>query len=125
MAIRYTQFFNQMQSLIDSIDHDSDPAERLNNLQRIYKDSLTIMIRSRDQAAYDLRMRYSSTEAERLAGVNRKYIDYWANRYRKAQGLPALKKKTSIDLSQVIDLSGGQASPPVDTPLKSNAERQG
>lgn len=106
MAVQYTQFFDQMQSLIDSINHDSDPAQRLANLQRIYKDGLTVMLRARDEAAYDLRTRYSSEDAATLTGVNAKYINYWADRWRKRNMLPPLKRKRSIDLSGAMDLSG-------------------
>lgn len=102
----YNQFFDQMQSLIDTINHDSDPAARLGNLQRIYKDSLTIMLRARDEAAYDLRSRYSSLDAEQLSGVSAKYIDYWARRHRVRHQLPALKQRRRVDLSNVLDLSG-------------------
>lgn len=107
MAVRYTQFFDQMQSLIDSINHDSDPAERLANLQRIYKEGLTLMLRSRDEAAYELRSRYSSLDAEALAGVSARYIDYWAKRHRDRHNLPPLKQKRRVDLSNAKDLSRG------------------
>ena len=106
MSVQYTRFYDQMQSLIDSIAHDSDPTQRLANLQRIYKDGLTSMLRARDEAAYDLRCRYSSEDAAALTGIDRKYIDYWANRWRKRNMLPTLKKKRRIDLSNVLDLSG-------------------
>jgi hypothetical protein len=69
------------------------------------------MIRARDEAAYDLRTRYSSDDAERLSGVSRKYIDYWANRYRERNALPLLKKRRTIDLSNVMDLSDDATSP--------------
>ena len=104
MAVNYTQFYDQMQSLVDSINHDSDPAQRLSNLQRIYKDGLTMLLRSRDEAAYDLRTRYSSEDAETIAKISRKHIDYWARRWMRKSGLPGLKKKRRIDLAHVIDL---------------------
>ena len=106
MAAQYTQFFAQMQSIIDSINHDSDPSQRLANLQRIYKDSLTIMLRARDEAAYDLRTRYSTQDAEALSGVSSKYIEYWARRHRDRYALPPLKARRRVDLSNVLDLSG-------------------
>lgn len=111
MAVNYTQFYDQMQSLVDSINHDSDPAQRLSNLQRLYKDGLTMLLRSRDEAAYELRSRYSSEDAEAVAKISRKYIDYWARRWQRKNALPGLKKKRRIDLAQVIDLSGRLASP--------------
>ena len=106
MAVNYNKFYDQMQSLVDSINHDSDPAERLSNLQRLYKDGLTMLLRSRDQAAYDLRTRYSSEDAEVVSRISRKYIDYWARRWMRRNALPGLKKKRRVDLSNAIDLSG-------------------
>lgn len=118
MSIRYTHFYDEFQALIDSLLHDSDESQRLANLQRLYKEGLTLMLRSRDEAAYDLRTRYSSEDAEALSGINRKYIDYWATRYRKRNGLPPLKRLQRVDLSNVMDLSGGAASPQT-SPLRS------
>lgn len=120
MSIRYTHFYDEFQALIDSLLHDSDESQRLANLQRLYKEGLTLMIRSRDEAAYDLRTRYSSEDAEILSGVSRKYIDYWATRYRKRNALPPLKKRRrTIDLSDAMNLSDGAASPQT-SPLRSS-----
>lgn len=105
MAVRYTYFYDEFQGLIDSLVHDSDESQRLANLQQLYKDGLTLMIRSRDEAAYELRSKYSSKDAQALSGVNRNYIDYWANRYRVRNGLPPLKRMKRVDLSNAIDLS--------------------
>jgi len=121
MGMRYTHFYDEFQGLLDSLSHDSDETQRLANLQQLYKDGLTLMLRSRDEAAYDLRTRYSSEDAEALSGVSRKYIDYWATRYRKRNALPPLKKKRRVDLSNVMDLSDGAASPQA-SPLRSFPE---
>lgn len=105
MANQYNRFFDQMVSVIDSINNDSDSSERLRNLQRLSKDIRPILIRSRDEAAYKLRTQYSGNDASVIAGVDRKYIDYWASRYREANKLPPLKRRKSIDLSNAIDLT--------------------
>jgi hypothetical protein len=105
MGIKYTHFYDELQGLLDSLMHDSDQSQRLFNLQQLYKDGTTLMIRARDEAAYDLRVNYSSEDAEMLSGISRKYIDYWARRYMKRNSLPALKKKKRVDLSNAIDLS--------------------
>lgn len=106
----YHRFYNEFQALIDSISHDSDPAQKLNNLQRLYKDGMTLILNARDEAAYEIRSNYSSEDAEQLAQVSRKYIDYWARRYMKRNALPPLKQRRRIDLSNVRDLSGFGAS---------------
>jgi len=119
MTIRYTHFYDEFQGLIDSLANDSDESQRLANLQQLYKDGLTLMLRARDEAAYQLRTQYSSEDAEILAGVSRKYIDYWATRYRKRNALPPLKKRNRrIDLSDAMDLSNSAASPQT-SPLRS------
>lgn len=105
MGTPYHQFHDQMQALIDSVNHDADPLSRLANLQRLTTDSRRALIAARDEAAYDLRTRYSSEDAEILAGVARRYIDYWARRWMKRNALPPLKARRRVDLSQVIDLS--------------------
>lgn len=118
MTIRYTHFYDEFQALIDSMYHDSDQSQRLANLQRLYKDGVTLLRKARDEAAYELRTRYSSEDAEILSGVSRRYIDYWANRYRQSAGMPPLKKKRRVDLTNVMDLSDGAASPQT-SPLRS------
>lgn len=105
MALRYTDFYDQFQQLLDAINQDPDESQRLANLQKLYKDGTTLMLRSRDDAAYDLRTRYSSMDSETLSGINRKYVDYWANRHRVRNGLPPLKRIKRVDLSNAIDLS--------------------
>lgn len=106
MGIKYTQFYDQFQTLLDTINHDSDHSQRLSNLQQLYKDGTTAMLRARDEAAYDLRSKYSSEDSEQLSGISRRHIDYWATRYRLRNGLPSLKRKKRVDLSNAIDLSG-------------------
>jgi hypothetical protein len=103
--MRYTHFYDEFQGLLDSLMHDSDETQRLSNLQQLYKDGVTLMVRARDEAAYDLRCRYSSEDAEILSGVSRKHLDYWATRHRKRNGLPKLKPISRVDLSGAIDLS--------------------
>ena len=106
MATNYNYFYTQMESIVDSINHDSNAAQRLSNLQRLNVDMRRIIIDSRDDAAYQLRTAYSSQDAEAVAGIARKYIDYWATRWRKKNNYPRLKNKRRVDLSNVIDLSG-------------------
>ena len=121
MGIRYTHFYDEFQGLIDSLVHDADESQRLANLQRLYKDGLTLLTRSRDEAAYELRTRYASEDAEALAGISRKYINHWANRHRERNGLPPLKQKRRVDLANVMDLSGGAASRQSSPPRSSSS----
>lgn len=106
MASNYNYFYAQMQSIVDSINHDADPAQRLSNLQRLTTDIRRMLIDSRDDAAYSLRSKYSSEDAAQVVDISSQYVDYWANRWRKKNGLDSLKRKKRIDLSNVIDLSG-------------------
>lgn len=111
MGTPYHRYHDQMQAVIDSIAHDSDPTSALSNFQRLSTDFRRAIIAARDEAAYDLRTRHSSEDAEILAGVSRRYIDYWAHRWQRKNGLPRLKQKKRTDLSDVVDLSGGGRFP--------------
>lgn len=105
MATNYLTFYAQFQSLIDSINHDSDAKQKLSNLQNLHKDAIKLLIRSRDEAAYDLRSNYVGEECERITGISRKSIDYWARRWMKQNSLPRLKGMQNIDFAKVINLS--------------------
>ena len=108
----YPRYYDMLQALIDSITQDPDQHTRLANLQQLYKDSNRMLLQARDQAAYDLRSRYSSEDAEILARTPRKYIDYWAKRWQKRNGLPRLRNKRRTDLTGItVDLSGGGRFP--------------
>jgi hypothetical protein len=106
MATDYNYFYTQFQAIVDSINHDSDLHQRLSNLQRLNVDMRRVIIDSRDDAAYELRSRYSSQDAEAISKISRKYIDYWAKRWMRKNYLPPLKQRKRIDLSNVLDLSG-------------------
>lgn len=115
MAITYSRFHDELRRLIDSVSHDPDPATRLSNIQQLYKDSLTMLLDARNEAAYELRSRYNSADASTLVGVERKYIDYWAKTWRIKKMLPHLKQKARQDLSHAVDLTDRQrASRPHD-----------
>lgn len=123
MAVQYTKFYEQLQSLVDSINHDSDPTARLRNLQQLQKDANNLILRSRNESAYDLRMKFSSQDAEALAGINRRHIDYWARKWATNKMLPPLKRHRRVDLSSFLDLSG-ELSSPSSSPLRPSQEMQ-
>jgi len=100
------RFYQQFQSLIDSINHDSDPTQKLANLQQVHKDGMTLVRRARDEAAYELRSRYSSEDAEQLSGISRRHLDYWAKRHMYRHALPPLRPLRRVDLSNARNLSG-------------------
>lgn len=106
MATDYNYFYTQIQSTVDSINHESDPMQRLSNLQRLNIEIRRVIIDSRDDAAYQLRSTYSSEDAEVISGISRRHIDYWAKRWMRKNALPPLKPRKRVDLSNVLDLSG-------------------
>lgn len=110
MASGYTQFYDMLRGLVDSIAHEGDEVQRLKYLRQFRTDALRMALKARDEAAYDLRSRYSSEDAEALTGIPRRHIDYWVKRHRKATGLPPVPRRERIDLSGAVDLSGGTAS---------------
>lgn len=105
MGVRYTHFYDEFCGLLDSMNHESDETQRLANIQTLYKDIVPMLLRLRDEAAYDLRTRYSSVDASTLSGVSRRHLDYWASRHQQRNFLPPLKRKSRVDLSNVGDLS--------------------
>lgn len=111
MGIRYTHFYDEFQGLLDSLTHDSDETQRLANIQSLHKDATSLLLRARDEAAYDLRTRYSGKDAETLSNVSRRHIDYWAKRHMRRNNLPPLKRRERVDLSNVVDLSSGSPTP--------------
>jgi hypothetical protein len=111
MGIRYTHFYDEFQGLLDSLLHDSDESQRLANTQRMYKDATKLLLRARDEAAYDLRTRYASKDAAALSDISARHIDYWANRHRERNSLPPLRRVKRLDLSEAMDLSDISASP--------------
>ena len=104
MTVQYTRVYSEAQAMIDSVMHDSDPAQRLSNIYRLTTDLRRLLIDARDEAAYDLRVVYASEDSEKITGVSRRYIDYWAKRWRTKRDLPRLKNKRRVDLSEALDL---------------------
>lgn len=105
MAVQYTQFYDQFVALVDSISHEPDERQRLRNLYALQRDAERVLMLARDEAAYALRCRYSSKDAEALAGIDHKRVDYWAYRHRDRAGLPGLKRMQRVDLSSFMDLT--------------------
>lgn len=106
MSSNYHRYHDMLQALIDSIAADPDPHARLGYIQRLNTDARRMLLDARNEAAYDLRSRYSGKDAQQIAGVTERLINYWAKRWQKQRGLPPLKaKRRSIDLSNAIDLS--------------------
>lgn len=116
MGVRYTHFYDEFVGLVDSLMHDPDEAQRLANLQRLIKDSQRLLLRSRDEAAYALRVKYSSAEAASACGIGRASVDRWAVAHKDRNALPGLKRKPRLDLSGALDLGGGAASPQTSPP---------
>jgi hypothetical protein len=77
--------------------HDSDESQRLENLQKLYKDGMLLMIRARDEAAYDLRTKYSSEDAQFFLELIESILTTGLTVTMKRNGLtPLRKEKESI-----------------------------
>lgn len=109
----YHRHHDMLQAIIDSISTDPNTHKRLADIQQLYKDANRMFLQARDEAAYDIRTQFASEDAEYLAGVSRRHIDYWARRWQRRHGLPPLRQKKRIDLSTVTDLSGGGRFPAI------------
>jgi hypothetical protein len=105
MVLRYTQVHDEFMTLLDNVQREPDEAARLAILQSLYRDALTRLVASRNEAAYDLRTRYSVIDSEIVTGIARQDIDRWARRHMARNGLPPLKRMNRVDLSNAIDIS--------------------
>ncbi len=112
MSARYSDFFDSFRSLVDSIAHDSDEIERLKAISRLLTESRSLLVRERDRAAYDLRVRLTSVEAEQRTGISRVYTDTWARRHQKNTGAPPILRKARKDMKHAADLSDGSSQTP-------------
>lgn len=101
---QYHSHYSVMQGVIDSIAHEQHPEQRLAYLHRLRADADRMILAHRDEAAYDLRTRFNGEDSERVTGIPRRYIDYWAQRHRRKHNLPALKRISKSDISGAFDL---------------------
>lgn len=107
--MRYSDFFDSFQSLVDSISHDSDEVSRLKSIARLLTESRTVLIKERDRAAYELRTRLTSADAQQRTGISRVYVDTWARRHQKNTGAPPILRKARKDMRKAADLSSGSS----------------
>jgi len=121
MGIRYTHFYDGFRDLLDSLMHESDETQRLSNINQLNKDATSLILKARDEAAYELRTRFAGADAEAISGVARPTLDYWASRHKDRLGLPPLKRIERVDLTNVIDLSNGAASHQSSSPRSSES----
>ena len=106
MAVPYSKFFSQFQAIVDSVNHDSDPVMRLSNLARLTSEVQTLLVRARNEAAYDMRCKFATKDVAEISGVDAKTLDYWVRRHRDRTGAPAVGRHQRINLGKFIDLSG-------------------
>ena len=104
--MRYTDFYNEFQVLIDNVSHDPDTPRRLSNLARLQEDVTKAFIAARNEAAYETRLEHPMGEACRLSDIGPDKIKYWTRRHMKKHGLSGgLKRIKHVDLSGAVDIS--------------------
>jgi hypothetical protein len=106
----YRQYHEALMHMIDEVALESDPADRLRWTRDLLLDAQAALIRQRDAAAYDLRLRMTSDNAERASGISKDRIADWMHAHRDRTGAPAVPRFRQ-DLSGAKDLSVGDASP--------------
>lgn len=115
--MRYTDFYNQFQVLIDNVAHDPDTPTRVTNLARLQADVAKAFIAARDEATYDMRTEFSMRESERLTGLSENKIGYWTKRHMKKHNLRGgLKRVKVVDLSGAVDISTVRGEQPPTVP---------
>lgn len=105
MVVNGAFLSDQLQALVDTVGMGSDPQSRLKLLVGLDHEWRSMMIAARDEAAYELRAKYSRADCERLTGFSNNQIAYWANRHRWRTGAPALGHRRRVNLDGAIDLS--------------------
>lgn len=106
MGIRYSEVYAEMQRLIDYVSKDPDLATRLTNLDGLKRDTSRTLVSAREEAAYELRAKFSIEESNRSTDISKKAINRWAHKWRVKRDLPPLKRAKREDLSGFVDLTG-------------------
>lgn len=105
MGLKYSEIYAEMQGLIDYVGKDPDLAARLVNISNLRSDFSSLLTRSREEAAYELRYKNSVEESGRLTGISGRTIDNWAHKWKSKHSLPPMMRMKKADLTNPIDLS--------------------
>lgn len=107
----YRQFHDAMMHVVEEVTREPDEANRLRWIRDLLLDAQTELIRQRNAAAYDLRVRMTSDNAEQATGISRDKIADWVDAHRDRTGAPAVPRHYRQDLSGARNLSAGGRFP--------------
>lgn len=97
--------------LIDTVNSEPDPLGRLALYVYLTKEFRLRVLRERDRAAYEARLRYATYDIADTLVVDSKQILNWAGQHQRRVGAPKLGKRWRQDLSDVIDVSDFRTPP--------------
>lgn len=109
MYVNYRLTRDLIQNLLDTVAVTPDSIGRLMTLRELDTQWRRNVIPARDEATYEARKVYSSTDLSTLTGIDRHTLDYWVTQHRRRTGAPPLGRHRSKepDLSRALNLRHG------------------
>ena len=101
MSVKYSHVHESLVSMMDLIQSDPDPINRLVNMTQLEREMRSFVIPARNQAAYDAKMKYTTQQIVMHTRLLPSLIEYWSGQHRKKTGAP---RKGKRDLSGARDL---------------------
>ena len=106
----YRQYHDAFMNIVDEIAHEANEAQRLRYLRDLLEDAKAELVRQRNLAAYELRLKTTADNAAAACGISRDKLSDWIEGHRARTGAPAVPR-FSIDLSAAKNLSAGGRFP--------------
>lgn len=105
--MRRDDYHGELQSIVDRIMLNPDPAWRVNTLHGLAKHARRMLTDARGEAIYRLLQHNTQEQAQRLTGINRATLSVLASQWRHQHDRPPLpRRRRNIDLTNGIDMSG-------------------
>lgn len=108
-SVKPSFVYDALQSLIDTIEMQPDPAARLAAYTYLAEKFEERVLKSRDKAAYEARLQYAAADISDVCGSDVREVYYWADRHRVRSGLPPIKRRQRQDVSaarSIVDVLG-------------------
>jgi hypothetical protein len=97
--------FDSLQSVIDQIEQQDDPAVRLACYTYFLEQVEDRVVKARDAAAYRAREKYPVRDIGAIAGSDPSDVYYWAQRHRNRYSLPTLPRRYPQDISHARSIT--------------------
>jgi len=112
MSIKLTVLTDQALALLDSLQSEPDPLQRLRNIRDVEEMLKPRLARLRDEAAYRSRESLSADDIGDYTGYGARHVSVMAARHAELTGLPSvLYQRRIVDLAGYLDLTGALTRP--------------